>query len=119
MLDELKQVIVVRNDLKMGKGKIATQVAHAAVTAFYETLLKNRKIAEEWLNQGQKKIVVKVNSLDELLELYEKAKSNYLNVVLVEDRGLTQLPEGTITCIAIGPHNSAEIDKLTGKLKLL
>ncbi len=115
----MKQVIVVRTDIKMGKGKLAAQVAHASLTAFLEVLSKERIKAEKWLNEGQKKVVLKVNSLEELLKIYEKAKKEGLNAVLIEDKGLTQLEPGTITCIGIGPDEEHKIDEVTSKLKLL
>ncbi|MDT7885789.1 MAG: peptidyl-tRNA hydrolase Pth2 [Thermoproteota archaeon] len=118
-MNEIKQVIVVRNDIKMGKGKIAAQVAHASVSAFVETLKVNKKLAEDWLFTGQKKVVLKVDSLEELLSLYKKAIEKGLIAVIIEDKGLTQLPEGTITCLGIGPDENNKIDEITSKLKLL
>ncbi len=59
MDNELKQVIIVRSDIKMGKGKIASQVAHASVSSFYEVLQKNKEMAERWIKEGQKKVVLK------------------------------------------------------------
>lgn len=119
MNNELKQVIVVRTDIKMGKGKLASQVAHAAVSSFYETLNQKKELAENWINEGQKKVVLKVKGLNELMDIYEKVKRSNLNVVLIADKGLTQIPEGTITCIGIGPDFSEKIDKITSHLKLL
>jgi len=118
-MNEIKQVIVVRNDIKMGKGKVAAQVAHASVTAFVETLKVNKKLAEDWLITGQKKVVLKVDSLEELLNLYKKAIEKGLIAVIIEDRGLTQIPAGTITCLGIGPDEDNKIDEITSKLKLL
>lgn len=109
-----KQVIVVRKDLKLGKGKLAAQVAHASVTG-----AEKSKFKEKWLKEGQKKSVLKCENLDSLLKIYEKAKSSGLPSVLITDAGKTQVPEGTITCIAIGPAPEEKIDKITGKLKLL
>jgi len=119
MEEEIKQVIVVRNDLKIGKGKIASQVAHASVTAFFEVYKKNKELAEKWLEEGQKKVVLKVNSLEELLQIYKKATEKNLIAVIIQDKGFTQIPEGTITCIGIGPYYSKIIDEITSSLKLL
>ncbi len=116
---DIKQVIVVRTDLKMGKGKLATQVAHAAVESFVKALNEKPEIARKWLSQGQKKIVLKVSSLNELLQIYEEALREDLVAVLIRDAGLTQLEPGTVTCVGIGPDYSSKIDKVTGKLKLL
>lgn len=117
--DGLKQVIVVRTDLRIGKGKLATHVAHAAVESFVKTLSEKPEIARKWLSQGQKKVVLKVSNLHELLEIYREAIREGLVAVLIRDAGLTQLEPGTITCVGIGPDYSSKIDKITGKLKLL
>ena len=110
---KLKQVIVVRKDLKLSKGKLAAQVAHASITAADKS-----KFKDKWLNEGQKKVILKVENLDKLLRLYETAKSKKLPTAIVKDAGLTHLPPGTITCIGIGPAPEEKIDKITGKLKL-
>lgn len=113
---EIKQVIVVRKDLDIGKGKLIAQACHASLEAYK---LASKKIIKEWEKQGSKKVVLKVKSLDELLQVYEKAKEAKLPVALISDAGKTQLEKGTITCLAIGPYYSEEIDKITGNLKLL
>lgn len=112
----MKQVIVVRSDLKMGKGKLAAQVAHASLEAYKRAEKEKIKV---WEAEGSKKIVVKVNSLAELLDLERKAKELEIPNALVRDAGLTQLEEGTITCLALGPAEDEKIDKLTRNLKLL
>ncbi|MBI2183920.1 MAG: peptidyl-tRNA hydrolase [Thaumarchaeota archaeon] len=114
-----KQVIVVRGDLKMGRGKTAVQVAHAALAAAEEARSRKREWFDRWLQEGQAKIAVKVSSLEELLELKRRAEQKRLPVALIEDRGLTQLPPSTVTCMGIGPAPSDELDPLTGDLKLL
>jgi len=108
----LKQVIVVRKDLELGKGKLAAQVAHAAISA-----ADNSKYKKAWMMEGQKKVVVKCNSLEEMMEIYNKAKN--LPRAVIQDAGLTEIPPGTITCIAIGPAEEKDIDAITGNLKLL
>ncbi len=119
----MKMVILVRNDIKMGKGKIAAQVAHAAVTLVLNILSSSNRKWNEWLNQwiseGQPKIVVKVNSLEDLITRIENAKQLNLSTAIIEDAGKTQLEPGTITCGAIGPAPDEIIDKITGDLKLL
>lgn len=114
-----KQVIVLRVDLKMTKGKIAAQVGHAAVSAAEEARRHRPDWWSAWLNEGQCKIVVKAQSEQELLEIERKAKELKLPTALISDRGLTQLPPNTITCLGIGPAPSNEVDKITGKLNLL
>ncbi len=119
-MSEIKQVIVVRSDLGMGKGKVAAQVAHAALDAAETARRKHTKWYESWREQGQAKVVLKTDGGEEALEeLQKQARSLGLPVSLIQDRGLTQLEPGTTTCLGIGPGPSGEIDKVTGKLKLL
>ncbi len=116
---EYKQVIVFRTDLKMGKGKIAAQAGHAAVSAAEEARKRHREWWEAWLFEGQRKIAVKVKDEKDLSELESLANDLGLPNALIVDRGLTQIPEGTVTCLGIGPAPEALVDKLTGKLKLM
>ena len=111
--------MVVRRDLGMGTGKIAAQVAHAAVMAAERTKEKKPEWFYDWFEGGQAKVVVKVQSLDELMEVRKHAEILKLPVVQVNDSGLTQIPPGTTTCIGIGPAPSDLIDKVTNSLKLL
>ena len=114
-----KQVIVVRTDIKMSKGKMAAQAGHAAVSAA-EYARKNRpEWWSPWIREGQCKIAVKVKSEQELLELERKARNSGLPAALIVDRGLTELPPETITCLGIGPAPSDKVDIITGKLSLL
>ncbi|MDI6730289.1 MAG: peptidyl-tRNA hydrolase Pth2 [Candidatus Altarchaeum sp.] len=110
----LKQIIVVRNDLKLSKGKLAAQVAHAAISA-----AEISKFKKQWLAEGQKKVVVKCESLDVLLEIYERSKKSSIATSLIQDAGMTEIPPETITCIGIGPDEEEKIDKITKNLKLL
>lgn len=116
---EYKQVIIVRADLKMSKGKLAAQVAHAAVIAAFKAYRDYREWFEEWWRSGQKKIVLKASSEKELLDIASIACSRNLPVSIVRDAGLTELPPGTLTAVAIGPAPSDIIDEITGRLKLL
>ncbi len=115
----MKQAIVVRTDLKMGKGKLAAQVAHASLAAAEAAHQRKRDWYEGWKEGGQAKIVLKVASEAELDELYRKARSAGIPASLIEDRGLTQVEPGTVTCLGIGPGPDGTIDEVTGKLKLL
>ncbi len=119
METKLKQAIVVRTDLKMGKGKLATQVAHASVTAFYRTLNEKPDLARRWIKEGQKKVVLKVNSVEELKRIHEEAIENGIISAMIWDAGLTQLEPGTLTAVALGPDVEDKIDVITGNLKLL
>ncbi len=114
----MKQVIVTRSDLKLGKGKLAAHVAHASLEGYKEAKRRNAEIVEEWEREGQRKIVVKVKDESEMLELFEKAK-RFVPCALIRDAGLTQIEPGTLTCIAIGPWKDEEVDRLTKDLKLL
>jgi PTH2 family peptidyl-tRNA hydrolase len=116
---EYKQVLVFRTDLQMGKGKIAAQAGHAAISAAQNAYVHHKKWWDAWLFEGQKKVAVKVQTEKELCDLEEAAEDLGLPHALIVDRGLTQIPEGSITCLGIGPAPSAMIDRLTGKLKLL
>jgi PTH2 family peptidyl-tRNA hydrolase len=111
-----KQVIVVRTDLKLGKGKLAAQVAHASVESFLRTPEKDQRT---WLSENQKKVVLKVKNERELLEIYEKAKRAGFSSTLIMDAGLTQIPPGTKTAVGIGPVEEEKIDRITGDLSLL
>jgi PTH2 family peptidyl-tRNA hydrolase len=116
---DFKQVIVVRRDIDMGTGKIAAQVAHAAVIGAEKVKTSRREWFKAWFVAGQAKVVLKVKSIEELMEVRKRAEELHLPVVQVQDSGLTQIPSGTITCIGIGPAPSDLIDEVTLDLKLL
>jgi len=113
---ELKQVILVRKDLKLPKGKLAAQAAHAAVEA---VLNSSKKKVKEWRKQGAKKVVLKVEDKKELLEFLELAKGSELKTALITDAGKTVISPGTKTCLGIGPDEEEKIDAVTGSLKML
>lgn len=114
----LKQAIVVRADLGMGKGKIAAQSSHASLSAYNICRSRDPKAAQAWEEEGQKKVVLKVAGEQELLELYEKMKRE-IPCALIRDAGHTQLEPGTATCFGAGPADEAKINKYAGHLKLL
>jgi len=114
-----KQVIIVRSDLEMSRGKIAAQAGHATVSAAEEARKHHPRWWKSWLTEGQCKIAVKVGSEKELLKLEKEAKELGLPSALISDRGLTELPPDTITCLGIGPAPSDKVDRITGKLALL
>ncbi|MCX8181684.1 MAG: peptidyl-tRNA hydrolase Pth2 [Candidatus Methanomethyliaceae archaeon] len=116
---EYKQAIVVRQDLKMTKGKLAAQVAHASLSSYIITKNVRPDWASNWIREGQKKVVLKTRSLDELLEIKKLVERENIPNSLISDAGLTQLEPGTITCIGIGPAPADIIDKIVGNLKLL
>lgn len=112
----LKQVIVVRTDLKLGKGKLAAQVAHASVESYLRTPEKDQR---RWLEENQKKIVLKVENEERLLQIYESARREGLPSTLIQDAGLTQILPGTKTAVGIGPAAEEKVNKITGELTLL
>lgn len=116
---EYKLVVVVRNDVKMGKGKVAAQVGHAAVQCALYAEKKDKRSFDAWYNSGQAKVVLKVDSLDELKRYMAEARSVGLHTEMITDAGRTQIEPGTITCMGIGPAPVSDIDKVTGDLKML
>ena len=114
-MSELKQVILMRNDLNMSKGKMIAQGAHASVDA---VLNANKKLISKWRETGMKKITLKIESEEELKILIQKAQENDLITSIIKDAGHTEVKPGTITCGAIGPGPEIQIDKITGELKI-
>ena len=114
-----KQVIVFRSDLRLSKGKIAAQAGHAAISAAEEARKRHKEWWKAWMKEGQCKIAVKVRSEKELLELEKQAKDLALPCALIIDRGLTEVPPGTVTCLGIGPAPAEKIDRITGMLPLV
>ena len=114
-----KQTIVIRADLGMGRGKIAAQSSHASLGAYKKVSKSHPDIARSWETEGQMKVVLKVNSEEELLEYYNKGKAAGIPVELIRDAGHTQLEPGTLTCFAAGPWDENELDSIYGKLRLL
>lgn len=112
----MKQAIILRKDLKMSRGKLCSQTAHASVAAFLKSKKRDK---EKWLKEGMKKVVLKVSSEKKLKKLYKLAKKEKLACGLIVDKGLTQVKPGTLTSLGIGPANDKKIDKITKRLKLL
>lgn len=141
MSSQIKQVIVMRNDLGMRKGKMIAQGSHASIAFLTRRLMKEPGWARmirgnevrgykgeaflteaevEWLNSSFAKVCVRVNSEEELLEIHKKAKDAGLEVHLITDSGKTEFHgEPTNTCLAIGPDYADRIDPITGELQLL
>jgi len=110
----MKQVILVRQDLKMPKGKMIVQCAHASL----EAALKSNKL-KMWRSKGTKKVILKVKDRTELLKYHKLAKQNKLTTALIKDAAKTFFKIPTITCLAIGPDKENLIDKVTKELKML
>lgn len=127
--DDYKQIIILRKDLNMRKGKMVAQGAHASMAAILnlgtkndngELVIPNDPRVQPWLEGKFKKICVSVNSEDELLSIYNEAIKSNLVCALIQDSGLTEFGGvPTYTSVAIGPDKSINIDPLTSKLSLL
>ena len=135
-----KQMIVVRRDLKMRKGKIAAQAGHACVDAVLRALLKEGRLADlreedgmialapsdkpetplsQWLAAGTAKVCVYVDSEEELLSLHKQASERGYISALVRDAGMTEFHgQPTYTCLAFDPLYPEQADPLTGGLPL-
>jgi PTH2 family peptidyl-tRNA hydrolase len=111
----MKQAIVARSDLGMGRGKLAAQVAHASLMAYEDADPKARRA---WKGSGQKKIVLKADGESALLELADAAEREGLPNAVVRDAGHTQLDPGTLTALAVGPAPEDAVDRITGDLSL-
>ena len=139
-MSDIKQLLIVRKDLNMRKGKIAAQVAHASLKVILDMMsrglpmwgdegdrvdlrmldLSDRPEVTEWLDGSFTKICVSVDSVQELVDIYNAANEAGLNCSIIEDSGRTEfhgIP--TKTVVAIGPNKAEDIDKITGHLKLL
>ncbi|MHA2501970.1 MAG: peptidyl-tRNA hydrolase Pth2 [Candidatus Kariarchaeaceae archaeon] len=119
MSNEVKQVIVVRSDLGMGKGKIAAQASHASVIASFEAKKHEPTWFDTWYRHGMAKIVVKVASDEELHRIFQLGVKNKVPRALINDAGHTQLAPGTATAVALGPAPEKLLDPITGSLKLM
>lgn len=129
----LKQVIVMRTDLNMRKGKMVAQGAHVSmmfITKNFEShcavddcpqlVFQPEPQAKQWLEGSFTKICVGIDSLEGLQDIFRKARMDALEVHVCEDNGTTEFHgEKTATCLAIGPDESEKIDKITGHLKLI
>lgn len=135
-----KQMIVMRRDLKMRKGKIAAQAGHACVTAVLMALEKEGRLNQvrtmgehiglerngeastpltEWFEKGVAKICVYVDSEEELLDIDRRAKEAGIISALIRDAGMTEFHgEPTYTCLALEPQPAEAVDPITGELPL-
>lgn len=116
-----KQIIVIRKDLKMRRGKECAQASHASMAFLTKRApeIYLKEVELEWLNSSFRKICCQVDSEEELLKVYEQAKENNLETHLITDSGLTEFGGApTHTCIAIGPDYDNKIDSVTKNLKL-
>ena len=115
-MENYKQVILVRKDLKISKSKLSVQVAHAST----ESALKSNKIIiDKWKKSGMKKVVLKVEDEKKLRDFKNKFEKEEIITSLITDAGKTYFKEATTTCLGAGPDKESKIDKITKKLKLL
>jgi peptidyl-tRNA hydrolase len=112
----MKQVIVVNQSLRLPKGKLAAQAAHAAVAAL---LGADEASARAWLAEGMPKIVVAAEDEAALLALDAAARAHGIPSAVIHDVGRTVVPAGAVTCLGIGPADDGAVDALTGALKLV
>jgi peptidyl-tRNA hydrolase, PTH2 family len=112
----MKQVIVVNQALRLPKGKLAAQVAHAAVAAL---LAASEAAVRAWLVEGMPKVVVAAPDEAALVALEAEARERVIPTALIRDAGRTVVAAGTVTCLGLGPGDDATIDELTGGLKLV
>lgn len=111
-----KQAILIRNDLKMPKGKMASQAAHASL----ESALKSKKeILNSWRSEGAKKVILKVDDKKELISYIRKARRNKLQTAVIKDAGHTFFKMPTTTAGSIGPAEEQLVDSVVAELKLL
>uniref|UniRef100_A0A0N7ZD84 peptidyl-tRNA hydrolase n=1 Tax=Scylla olivacea TaxID=85551 RepID=A0A0N7ZD84_SCYOL len=115
---EMKLVLVVRNDLKMGKGKAAAQCSHATLKAYKQLQKRNKNLLRAWEMNGQPKVVVKIDDEASLMDLSALAREAGLTVSVIQDAGRTQIAPGSRTVVGIGPGPIDLIDQVTGHLKL-
>ena len=115
---EYKLVVVARTDLGISKGKMAAQVAHAAVNCSLQSKKSDSSNFKKWYSDGQKKVVVKIANESSLRQLQQHARDIGLINSLITDAGLTEVPPGTVTCLGIGPATETKINEVTGKLSL-
>lgn len=132
--DKIKQVIVMRKDLNMRKGKMIAQGSHASIAFLTRNIMEYghkeddlyygrivfTDVEKDWIESSFTKVVVYVNSEDELIKIHELAQDANVNSNLIKDAGLTEF-DGvpTLTCLALGPNYSSKLDPITGDLPLL
>lgn len=115
----VKSVYVVNTGLKMGKGKLAAQVGHAAVKLARQVELRHPAMDAAWRMGGEAKVVVKASDAEALAALRSEAEAAGLLTAVVRDAGRTQIPSGSLTVLGIGPGEADAIDAITGELTLL
>ncbi|NLA30255.1 MAG: peptidyl-tRNA hydrolase [Methanomicrobiales archaeon] len=111
-----KQCLVVRADVRMSCGKKCAQAAHAAIGAYEKA---DRITRKAWFDEGQKKVVLKVQGERALYELKTIAEQAGIPASIIQDAGMTEIPPGTVTALGLGPARTEDLDRITGDLSLL
>lgn len=114
-----KMIIIVRNDLKLPKGKLAVQASHAAVDCALKAYRNNKPVLDEWREEGAKKVLLKVDKLDSLFYFKTIFDQKQITTSLIRDAGKTVLEPGTITVLGAGPEKEEVLDKYIKDLKLI
>lgn len=121
--DEMKMILVVRKDLKMGNGKVAAQCAHAAVAAVELCRSSNDQQWKDWLDRwfstGMKKVVLQIPDEPSLSQLKKQCEGTNVPTIVIRDAGRTQIAAGSKTVLAIGPAPAEKVSAFTKELKLL
>ena len=112
----MKQVIIVNESLNLPRGKLAAQVAHAALAAFLKASDEAKRL---WLAEGMPKVVLKGQNEEELQQFEDKARQRGISSALIADAGRTVVAAGALTCIGLGPAPENTLDEMTGTLKLV
>ena len=115
---QTKMALVVRTDVNMKPGKVASQCAHAAVNCYKASSLQNAELTRIWEGTGQPKIVLRCTGETSFYTLENQATERKLIHSLITDAGRTALTPGTKTVLGIGPGPADDVDAVTGKLKL-
>lgn len=114
-----KMIVLIRNDLKMPKGKLCAQVSHAALKVGMKQFKRNKDIFNDWDNEGSKKVILKVDSVDEILKFKNLMDRENITNALIKDAGRTFFDSPTITTLGVGPDKENLLDKFFNDLKLL
>lgn len=112
----MKQVIVLRSDLDMSEGKRIAQAAHASLGAYRNAPgpAQNR-----WETGGAKKVALTIDGEEALMDRFKRARAEDVPAYVVKDAGETELPDGTVTALGLGPAEDGRIDKITKDLSLI
>lgn len=124
-MSNTKQLIIVRKDLEMPVGKLATQVAHASFSAIKECYRESKnndavgKCLDEWMSDAYTKVVLEVKNENQLIKYKNIADENKIPNALITDLGRTCFNhQETVTCLGVGPYDNEQLDKLFKRLRL-